>query len=42
VQAVNPTGSVEAKPRGGNTRSRHVEASRQVVWGAVLAQSDIS
>jgi transposase len=42
VQAVNTTGSVEAKPQGGDTRSHHVEAFRDVILGAIAAQKDIS
>ena len=42
VQAVNTTGSVEAKPQGGDTRSRRIEAFRNVILGAVQAQKDIS
>ena len=42
VQAVNMTGSVEAKPQGGDTRSRRIEAFRDVILGAVQAQKDIS
>jgi len=42
VQAVNTTGSVEAKPQGGDTRSHHVEVFRDVILGAIEAQKDIS
>ena len=42
VQAVNTTGSVQAKPQGGDTRSRRIEAFREVILGAVQAQKDIS
>jgi transposase len=42
MQAVNTTGSVEAKPQGGDTRSHHVEAFRDVILDAVAAQKDIS
>ena len=42
VQAVNTTGSVEAKPQGGDTRSHHVEAFHDVILGAIEAQKDIS
>ena len=42
TQAVNTTGSVEAKPQGGDTRSHHVEAFRDVILGAIEAQKDIS
>ena len=42
VQAVNTTGTVEAKPQGGDTRSRRVEAFRDVILGAIEARRDIS
>ena len=42
MQAVNTTGSVEAKPQGGDTRSRRIEAFGAVILGAVEAQKDIS
>ena len=42
MQAVTTTGSVEAKPQGGDTRSHHIEAFRDVILGAVEAQKDIS
>ena len=42
MQAVNTTGSVEAKPQGGDTRSRRIEAFGAVILGAVEAQEDIS
>lgn len=42
VQAVSATGSVEAKPQGGDRRSRRIEALRAVILGAVEAQKDIS
>ena len=42
VQAVNTTGSVEAKPQGGDTRSRRIEAFGAVILGAIEAQKDIS
>ena len=42
MQAVKTTGSVEAKPQGGDTRSHHIEAFRDVILGAVEAQKDIS
>ena len=42
VQAVNTTGTVDAKPQGGDTRSHHVEAFRDVILGAIEAQKDIN
>jgi transposase len=42
VQAVNATGSVEAKPQGGDMRSRRIEAFRDVILDVVQAQKDIS
>ena len=42
VQAVNTTGLVEAKPLGGDTWSRRIEAFREVILGAVQARKDIS
>jgi transposase len=39
---VNTTGSVEAKPQGGDTRSRRIEAFSAVILAAVAAQKDIS
>jgi len=42
VAAVNTTGSVEAKPQGGDTRSHRVEAFSAVILAAVAAQKDIS
>jgi transposase len=42
MQAVNTTGSVQAKPQGGDRRSRRIEAFRAVILGAVQAQKDIS
>ena len=42
VQAVNTTGSVEAKPQDGDTRSRRIEAFRDVILAAVQARKDIS
>ncbi len=41
MQAVNMTGSIQAKPQGGDTRSRRIEAFRTVILGAVEAQKDI-
>ena len=42
MQAVITTGLVEAKPQGGDTRSRRIEAFREVILGAIEAQKDIS
>jgi transposase len=42
VQAVTTTGSVEAKPQGGDMRSHRIEAFQDVIMGAVQAQKDIS
>ena len=42
VEAVNTTGSVEAKPQGGDTRSHRIEAFSGVILAAVSAQKDIS
>ncbi len=42
VQANNITGSVCAKPQGGDTRSHHVEAFSDTILSAVEAQKDIS
>ena len=42
VEAVNTTGSVEAKPQGGDTRSHRIEAFSGVILAAVAAQKDIS
>ncbi len=42
MQAINKTGSVEAKPQGGDTRSRRIEAFRDVILNAVEARKDIS
>ena len=42
VAAVNTTGSAEAKPQGGDTRSHRIEAFSPVILAAVAAQKDIS
>ena len=42
VQALNTTGSVQAKPQGGDTRSRRIEAFREMILAAVQAQKDIN
>jgi len=41
-QAWQAAGSVAAKPRGGDTRSRRVGAYRDIILGAVAAKVDIS
>lgn len=41
-QAWQAAGSVAAKPRGGDTRSRRVEAYRDIILRAVAAKVDIS
>jgi transposase len=42
LAAVNTTGSVEAKPQGGDTRSHRIEAFSAVILAAVEGQKDIS
>jgi transposase len=42
MHAMNTTGTVEAKPQGGDTRSGRVEAFGEVILGAIDAQKDIS
>jgi transposase len=42
VAAVNTTGTVEAKPQGGDTRSHRIEAFSGAILAAVAAQKDIS
>ena len=42
VRALNTTGTVEAKPQGGDTRSHRIEAFGTVILGAIAAQKDIS
>ncbi len=42
MAAVNTTGSVEAKPQGGDTRSQRIEAFSAVILAAVAARKDIS
>ena len=39
---MDTTGTVEAKPQGGDTRSHRVEAFGFVILGAIDAQKDIS
>lgn len=42
VHACHTTGSVCAKPQGGDTRSHHIEAFSDVILTAVEVQKDIS
>ena len=42
VDAIKTTGTVEAKPQGGDTRSHRIEAFSAVILAAVAAQKDIS
>lgn len=42
VAAVNTTGTVEAKPQGGDTRSHRIEAFSGAILAAVAAQKEIS
>jgi len=42
VHAHTTTGTVSAKPQGGDTRSHHIEAFSQTILSAVEAQKDIS
>ena len=42
VEAVNTTGTAEAKPQGGDTRSHRIDAFSGVILAAVAAQKDIS
>ena len=42
VRAMDTTGTVEAKPQGGDTRSHRVEAFCDVILGAIEARKDIS
>ena len=42
VAAINMTGSVEAKPQGGDTRSHRIEAFSTVILATVAARKDIS
>ncbi len=42
VEAVNTTGTAEAKPQGGDTRSHRIEAFSSVILAAVAARKDIS
>jgi transposase len=42
VRANNTTGSVCAKPQGGDTRSHRIEAFSATILSAIAAQKDIS
>lgn len=42
VHAHTTTGTVCAKPQGGDTRSHHIEAFSQTILSAIEAQKDIS
>jgi transposase len=42
VSAAKSTGTIDPKPQGGDTRSHHIEAFREVILAAVEAQKDIS
>jgi transposase len=42
AQAVNTTGTVAAKPQGGDTRSHRIEGFSGVILTAIAAQKDIS
>jgi transposase len=42
AQAVNMTGTVAARPQGGDTRSHRIEAFSSVILQVVAAQKDIS
>jgi len=42
VQAFRKTGSPEAKPQGGDRRSRRIEAHRAFIMGAVADRKDIT
>ena len=42
VEAVTSTGSVQAKPQGGDTRSHRIEAFSAVILAVVEARKDIS
>ncbi len=42
VAAAKSTGTIDPKPQDGDTRSRHIEAFRDVILAAVEAQKDIS
>jgi transposase len=40
--AASTTGVIAAKLQGGDNRSRHIEAFRDVILNAIVAQEDIS
>jgi len=42
VHASNTTGAICAKPQGGDTRSHHIEAYRDVILAAIEARKDIT
>ena len=42
VHACNTTGAICAKPQGGDMRSHHIEAFRDVILTAIEAQKDIT
>ena len=42
VHAANTTGAICAKPQGGDTRSHHIEAFRNVILAAIKAQKDMT
>jgi transposase len=42
VRAHNATGAIRAKPQGGDKRSHHIEAFRDVILTAIEAQKDIT
>ena len=42
ARAMDTTGTVEAKPQGGDTRSHHVEVFGAVILGAIAAQTDVT
>jgi transposase len=42
VHASNTTGTICAKPQGGDTRSHHIEAFHDVILAAIEVQKDIT
>ena len=42
MAASTATGTIEPKPQGGDTRSRRIEAFRDVILAAVEAKKDVS
>lgn len=42
VAASNSTGTIAPKPRGGDTRSHHIDAFANVILAAIEAQKDAS